>query len=298
MRSHLTAALLVLLVWQTGLASDDTSDRLQNQYQGKVLLLRHPLQSDSLQFDFEGQPLGSHPEGPWTIYGALHVEKIALTQDRLRVEGRRMFFQFDPGGKRLVCFQFEQLKKPTEAPPVKEHVRVEIRLDRPVDSLEEAGLALGRVFALTKADFLAAQPEFWRGYLDGHLTYNADQVLEFTPLSATPISRPSQPSSDSSLPGEPIYRLGTDVKTVKSLSTPDPSYSDAARYEHFSGILQLDVVVDKQGHVARVALLRPLGLGLDEMAVRTVKGWTFEPPLRNGEAVAVALNVEVDFRLY
>ena len=41
-----------------------------------------------------------------------------------------------------------------------------------------------------------------------------------------------------------------------------------------------------------------LGLGLDEKAIEAVRLWKFEPARKNGQPVAVQINVEVDFRLY
>jgi TonB family protein len=43
---------------------------------------------------------------------------------------------------------------------------------------------------------------------------------------------------------------------------------------------------------------RTLGLGLDEKAIEAVRKWKFEPAMKNGQPVAVQVNVEVNFRLY
>jgi protein TonB len=39
-------------------------------------------------------------------------------------------------------------------------------------------------------------------------------------------------------------------------------------------------------------------MGLDKKAVQAVKQYRFTPALRNGKPVQVALNVEVNFRIY
>jgi outer membrane biosynthesis protein TonB len=39
-------------------------------------------------------------------------------------------------------------------------------------------------------------------------------------------------------------------------------------------------------------------MGLDERAIATVSTWRFEPATLHGSPVAVAINVEVNFRLF
>lgn len=58
------------------------------------------------------------------------------------------------------------------------------------------------------------------------------------------------------------------------------------------------MVVDRTGQPVGVRIARPVGFGLDDRAVETVRHWTFEPAERNGDAVAVMLNISVNFRLY
>jgi protein TonB len=57
-------------------------------------------------------------------------------------------------------------------------------------------------------------------------------------------------------------------------------------------------VVDAQGHPRNIHVARSLGLGLDEKAVEAVRKWKFEPGTKDGQPVAVQVNVEVNFRLY
>jgi TonB family protein len=39
-------------------------------------------------------------------------------------------------------------------------------------------------------------------------------------------------------------------------------------------------------------------MGLDEKAIEAVQKWQFTPGMKDGRAVAVLVNVEVNFRLY
>ena len=61
-------------------------------------------------------------------------------------------------------------------------------------------------------------------------------------------------------------------------------------------MLWLIVGPDGRPHDIRVS--RSLGMGLDEKAIEAVRQWKFEPARKNGQPVAVQINVEVDFRLY
>jgi TonB family protein len=58
------------------------------------------------------------------------------------------------------------------------------------------------------------------------------------------------------------------------------------------------VVVGPDGRVHDLRIQRSLGMGLDEKAIEAVKTWRFEPSRKDGQAVAVEVNVEVNFRLY
>lgn len=53
--------------------------------------------------------------------------------------------------------------------------------------------------------------------------------------------------------------------------------------------------MERHTHI-RVAT--PLGMGLDEEAVRAVSVWNFDPATKDGKGVPVMINVEVNFRLY
>lgn len=94
------------------------------------------------------------------------------------------------------------------------------------------------------------------------------------------------------------YRVGGGVSAPKPLFTPDPEYSEEARKAKYQGVVVLWVVIGPDGHPHEIKIARPLGMGLDEKAVEAVRTWRFEPARMGGQAVSVAMNVEVSFRLY
>jgi TonB family protein len=59
----------------------------------------------------------------------------------------------------------------------------------------------------------------------------------------------------------------------------------------------LRVIVDTQGNVESAEVEKPIGYGLDEKALETVKTWKFRPATRNGVPVRVQLTMEIAFGL-
>jgi len=94
------------------------------------------------------------------------------------------------------------------------------------------------------------------------------------------------------------YRVGGGVSAPKPLYTPDPEYSEEARKAKYQGVVVLWLVIGADGHPREIQIARRLGMGLDEKAVEAVRTWRFDPARKDGQPVAVQMNVEVSFRLY
>jgi TonB family protein len=97
--------------------------------------------------------------------------------------------------------------------------------------------------------------------------------------------------------GGGVYRIGGGVSDPVPIFKPEPEYSEEARKAKFQGAVMLSIVIDETGKTRDVRVIRPLGLGLDEKAIEAVLRWRFKPSLKDGRAVAVSANVEVNFRL-
>jgi TonB family protein len=94
------------------------------------------------------------------------------------------------------------------------------------------------------------------------------------------------------------FTVGGLVSAPIPIYSPEPAYSEEARKAKFGGIVLLWILVDAQGIVRNVRIAKPLGMNLDEEAVKTVSTWKFKPALRQGVAVPVQVEVEVSFRLF
>jgi len=97
--------------------------------------------------------------------------------------------------------------------------------------------------------------------------------------------------------GGGAYRIGGGVSAPIPIFKVEPDYSEEARKAKYQGAVMLAIVVDESGKTVNVRVVRSLGMGLDEKAIEAVMKWRFRPGRRNGEAVPVTANVEVNFRL-
>ena len=98
--------------------------------------------------------------------------------------------------------------------------------------------------------------------------------------------------------GGGAYSVGGSVTAPIAIYKPEPPYSEEARKAKYQGTVVLWIVVDTAGNVTDQRVVKPLGLGLDEKALETVRTWKFKPALRNGTPVPVRVMVEVSFRLF
>ena len=76
-----------------------------------------------------------------------------------------------------------------------------------------------------------------------------------------------------------------------------PVYTDEARTAQIEGIVRVELTIDEQGNVIAVKVLKGLGYGLDEEAMRAAKKLTFEPGTKCGKAAVTKLTVGMRFAL-
>jgi periplasmic protein TonB len=76
----------------------------------------------------------------------------------------------------------------------------------------------------------------------------------------------------------------------------DPVYPPLAVTAHVQGVVILEAVVDRDGRVEKVTVLRSIPL-LDRAAIDAVQQWRYSPLLLNGEPERFVLTVTVSFSL-
>ncbi len=77
----------------------------------------------------------------------------------------------------------------------------------------------------------------------------------------------------------------------------NPDYTTEAKAAGIQGSVVLDVVVLADGSVGDVSVTRSLDSGLDRESVAAAKQWRFTPGTKDGERVAVRVQLEMNFTL-
>jgi TonB family protein len=288
-RSSLIVFVFVIMMVLHLHADDTPAQELNHELQHKILLLRNFYRGDRLHYSSTGKALGNPPSGTWTVDGAVVISKIDISHKRLRIRSKRCFLSQGPDGYELL---------PSER---------ELMID--IDHVAQA-ITLDSVHALLQHVFLNPQdraadfvPAYWKPCFGAQITTaqacrlspRIAPLFKFAPSLQIPEAAADPPEISAN---PPAMKIGNGVTPPHAVCTPDPEYSEQARRERIQGILVLALIVDKSGRPQNISVVSPLGYGLDEQALNTVKTWKFEPSRKAGEPVSVYAHIEVSFRLY
>jgi protein TonB len=91
-------------------------------------------------------------------------------------------------------------------------------------------------------------------------------------------------------------RVGGEIKEPKLLKKVPPVYPPIAQSAKVQGIVIIEAIIGKDGHVKEARVLRSQAL-LDQAALDAVKQWVFTPTLLNKMPVEVVMTVTVNFTL-
>ena len=136
--------------------------------------------------------------------------------------------------------------------------------------------ALDNIFAQGfDARMMASMPGFWKLYYEA--------------AAAKTDYRPKDPA---------VLRQNTVDKKARLMSTFEPASNQYAQDYGVAGMWLYHVVVGADGKPGEIAVARPIGFGLDESAVDSIRKATFEPAINDGKPVPVLLDLVVEFRIY
>ena len=272
-----SAALVTLLAAPLLFGQTDAvTQRLRTDYQKKTFLLRGFYQDTLLRFDSSGNIKHHAEAGSWTTAYIL-VDIIERNSARLEIRGTRSVQVFH---RRKHRFREHRTQLP---------VVIEVDLD-PASPLAEAAVrrSLDSIFIDTHQPLAPLVPDAWRPLFD---RMNPQGVVDRPEQLAK-----KQPCGPSPTPDEPCS-VGNGVTAPQPIVTQSPSFPEIARVAQVDGTTELRLIVDSSGHPQRIHISSPLGCGLDDQAVETVRLWTFHPALRDGQPVPVQITAKVNFSL-
>ena len=84
----------------------------------------------------------------------------------------------------------------------------------------------------------------------------------------------------------------------KTLLAIDPTFSEDARRAKLQGVVVVAINVGSDGRIHSPRIVRNPGYGLDEMALKVLPLWRYEPARKLDKAIPLAMNIEMNFQLY
>ena len=91
--------------------------------------------------------------------------------------------------------------------------------------------------------------------------------------------------------------LNGSIDPPVKIFSPRPSYTEEARRAGIQGVVILEAVVDADGSVRNVKVLKGLPLGLDQSAADAVMTWKYQPAMMEGKPVPVYFTFTISFSL-
>jgi TonB family protein len=262
------AALLLTLgetPGATAASSHNVGKELKDRYRGQTLILRHFYSGAKLTYSSDGALIEGGPAGSWTLDAGVHVKQVKLGESVVEFQGYRLCQRYNPNAKQFKAGRSYK-------------VTIGIELSAPARSFEELQPLLTKVFLSPTEKLTDFVPDYWQHFLSGSSEWTT----------------PSGPSSGPAIHDE----KDASVTPPHPVHRPEPPFTEEARKMKYQGTVVLGIIVNAEGKTEGFRIIQPLGCGLDEQAIDTVRKWRFKPGTRNGVPVSVHVIVAVTFRLF
>lgn len=268
-------ALPSILLIAASLCAQDSEAAFKTRLVHQPLYLRGQWAGDQLSFDDAGHLVGSEDTVPFTVSG-IDIKSVKIEGGEMKLDGNRVA---------LVFHNDTIVRKKLE--------HIQIRIQATANSQYKA--VLDEVFTSELSDFVPTLPIYWQVYAGKHFLPIAGSA---PPPNTQHIADQSSDASRVADHGERVKRIGGAVLPPRVLSQPEPQFDSYAKKLKLSGKVLIYAQVDRNGDTNHIRILKPLGAGLDEEAVKAVFRYKFAPAEENGKPIAVELNVELDFRVF
>jgi protein TonB len=251
------------------------------QLKGKIVFLRDMDASDELKFDAQGAELNKRIPGAFA-YDAMKIEKVHESDAEVKIKGWRveLFLYVKPSSPSHRNMEYVLLN---------EEVRITIARD--ASHPEALEPALDRIFAFSPVEELRSMTP-------------KEEVAALATLGTTAAQdaggagyRASHAPLEIASPG--FGRIDKrDITPPRLIHSVEAGYSDEARRKKIGGTCILSLIVDTNGRPTHIRVVQSVDPGLGFESVKAVAQYRFIPAMYHGQAVAMWVNVEVNFRIY
>jgi outer membrane biosynthesis protein TonB len=281
-------------------AKGDLSEaQLRQLLVGKTVYLRGGYLDNTLHFDDRGRLTDHSPQGSFTLC-MIQIDKVHVSKHKVEFQGQRYALHFldqaeDPTKavdkvritpkKKVVKISIDrvQIEKPKKKKDKNKHKEpapaTAVASAAPTSSQYATRMlvdALDRIFAQGIDErMIAAMPDFWKLYYQA-----AAAKTDYRPQDSQ------------------IFRQSAVDQKAKLISTVEPPSNELAQANGIAGIALYHAVIGTDGKPQQIVAGRPIGFGLDESAVATIRKATFQPAIKEGKPVPVWLDLVVSFRIY
>jgi len=315
-----------------------TEEELRRLLVGKPLYLRGGYLDNSLNFSEHGQLMRPSPRGSYTLngleinrvhltkhkvelegarfglhfVGQLAYEDPAKAVDRVRITPRKKVVKITIDRELVVTPKKKKESKKalrgktdpavnmagsaatpldavaTEAEQRKASAAAVPKAERPADlqsvtttvSAAHATKvlmdALDKIFAPGLDDrMMASLPDFWKLYYQAAASHSD--------------YRPKDPA---------VMRQSAVDSKARLQTTFEPPSNEYAQANAVAGMALYHTIIGTDGKPGEIAVGRPIGFGLDENAVESIRKASFTPAMKDGRPVPVLLDLVVQFRIY
>jgi TonB family protein len=135
----------------------------------------------------------------------------------------------------------------------------------------------------------------WSGY---------NVIVNLNPLKSEENFEPVEPFAPlpgirSSSGGENLQQAGVNgTGTPHCTYMPNPAYTEGARKLNLRGRVTVEAVINSQGRMENIRVVRGLPGGLNEQTISAMQTWRCGPALKDDKPVPTLVQFTVSFRLY
>lgn len=95
----------------------------------------------------------------------------------------------------------------------------------------------------------------------------------------------------------PVYVAGSGIQDPQAIRRVDPTYTPQAILARTQGSVTLEGIVELDGTLSDIHVVRALDPELDAEAVNAAQKWRFRPGMKDGSPVRVKVTLEMSFSL-